>query len=472
VNTKLTATTRPLVLPAAADALDRTMLLMRDDVRVDVADTRLLDALLAPRIVLVADARNLASRAGQSALVATTLLFLRSGASVMIDAPDVLLLESQPPLVGTHLVSALVAAGSLIMRGVTCAADVTRTGAADIAVLFGDSRWHGTAPLVFVVSADALSVTMQAFASARDAIGERWSPRTRVPFGGLAAAGLASGEGFKLVMRNLRDLAVLPEQLDAFYSVSREANFEFDVGMGASAVLLAERLELGVTLGDVDAISGGAITQSALFTLARVPGEGDAPSAQARMRVLEPETSDASNLNRYALLLTTALGELKVDTLAAMDLGGLTIVPYAMRYTWESLVTLEGHARSVLVGVDHIPTRWTVQRAHPEWLGVGATSHHSAMSSEHPRGAPCAWCLHPEDSSAVRNIPTVAFVSHWAGLLLAWRLVRHRLGVTVDMRGQHEYLTPLRTDSPDSLWRSGVASRAECPNRCGRRRAA
>jgi hypothetical protein len=192
----------------------------------------------------------------------------------------------------------------------------------------------------------------------------------------------------------------------------------------------------------------------------------------ATVRVLEPERSDASNLNRYALLLAAALGERKVDTLAAMDLGALRIEPFPMRYTWESLVTINGHAPSVLVGVDHIPTRWAAQRAHPEWLGVGATSHHSAMSSEHPRGAPCAWCLHPEDSPAPGNIPTVGFVSHWAGLLLAWRLVRHRLGVGVDPRAQHEYLTPLRTDSRDALWRSGVASRAECPNRCGRGRRA
>lgn len=396
---------RALLLPGTAEALDRTMLLMRDDVRAEVANALLLEALLAPRVVLVADAPKLASAAAQSAFIATALLFLRSGASVTLDAPDLALHGPQPPLVGTRLVSALCDAGGALMQDVTCSGDLSRAGAADIVVLFGDSRWCGSALLVLVVSANAVTSTMRAFASVRDAFGERWPTVAHGPFGGLAAAALAAAEGYKYVMRSLRDVARLPMHVNTLFAVSRDAQFTFDAGVGVSDTALTERLGSGVELGAVDVLSAGAITQAALFALARIPSKADAPGAIGTLRILEPERSDASNLNRYSLLLASALGALKVDTLAAMDLGGITVVPYPTRYTWESLVMLRGHAPAVLVGVDHIPTRWTAQRAHPEWLGVGATSHHSAMSSEHSRGGPCTWCLHPDNFVGGRKHP-------------------------------------------------------------------
>ncbi|MGY4626463.1 hypothetical protein ACVWY3_004219 [Bradyrhizobium sp. USDA 4486] len=42
------------------------------------------------------------------------------------------------------------------------------------------------------------------------------------------------------------------------------------------------------------------------------------------------------------------------------------------------------------------PSRWFVQRASTAWLGVGATTHWSAMASFHVPGTDgCAECLHP-----------------------------------------------------------------------------
>jgi hypothetical protein len=133
-------------------------------------------------------------------------------------------------------------------------------------------------------------------------------------------------------------------------------------------------------------------------------------------------------------------------------------------------VALGGLADAVLVGVDHIPTRWAAQEARPAWLRVGATSHYHAMSSDHTHGTPCAWCLHSADEPDMGPIPTVAFVSHWAGLLLAWRLVRARLGLAVDTERQYDFFTPLRPDFPAALWRSHVALRRDCRNGCYRRR--
>ena len=52
-----------------ADALDRTLLLMRDEVGTDLADQVLIEALTSTSIVLVADHANIASHAAQTAFV-------------------------------------------------------------------------------------------------------------------------------------------------------------------------------------------------------------------------------------------------------------------------------------------------------------------------------------------------------------------------------------------------------------------
>lgn len=465
----------------AREALDRTLRLMRDDLSPEVSDDALLGALTAPRILVAADVANLASPAAQTALVATTLLVLRAGASVVVDAPDITPTGPQPPLATGPLVSALIHAGADLIEGVTCRArtpeaDATdhtenTAGRFDVVVLVGDTscpvlaevpalvvRLGATATATHVIATEPSSA-----ASVRPA-GARWDPSLGVPFGALAAAAIAAGEVYKLAMRSLAEWALAPEMFAQLFGVSHETRLSLDPAGEVDADALAALTDLGA----VDAVSGGAIIQAALFALARVP------RVRADVRVIEPEAGDASNLNRYALLRRSALGVPKAEALAAMAaagrLGGIRVTPVVTRYDRSTPAALGGLADAVLVGVDHIPTRWAAQKARPTWLAVGATSHYSAMSSDHARFTPCAWCLHPADEPDVGPIPTVAFVSHWAGLLLAWRLVRYRLGLPVDIGRQYDFFTPLRPDFPAALWRSPVAPRRDCPNACCRGR--
>jgi molybdopterin/thiamine biosynthesis adenylyltransferase len=202
-------------------------------------------------------------------------------------------------------------------------------------------------------------------------------------------------------------------------------------------------------------VSGGAIVNAILYALARVPG------VEGHARIIEPDRADLSNLNRYMLLLRSRLNTLKADDLAAVLAGsGLTIGPIPSRYEPSELPLLLPLAASVLVGVDDIPTRWLVQRARPDWLGVGATTHWSAMASFHAPGLGCAECLHPTDDPGNALIPTVAFVSFWAGLLTANYFLRHRARSVVSLDEQQVYLTALRPEHP--TW-SVVPRRRGCP---------
>jgi hypothetical protein len=124
------------------------------------------------------------------------------------------------------------------------------------------------------------------------------------------------------------------------------------------------------------------------------------------------------------------------------------------------LAKLKGLAPTVIVGVDHIPTRWAVQQAWPDWLVIGATSHWSSMASFHAEGLGCAQCLHFEDDPADGPIPTTACVSFWAGLPTAAYLVRHAAGQQIPAYEQQIYLSPFR---PENAFASAVDVRCDCP---------
>jgi hypothetical protein len=207
-------------------------------------------------------------------------------------------------------------------------------------------------------------------------------------------------------------------------------------------------------LGSFDCVSGGAIIQAALYVLARLPG------LAGRSRVIEPDRAVLTNLNRYMMLLRSrAMAQAcKAEDLARACAGaGLIIDPINKRY--EQGRTSIKLGRSVLVGVDDIPTRWVVQRAGPAWLGIGATTHWSAMASFHKAGMGCAECLHPLDDPGTGPIPTVAFVSFWAGLLLATYFLRQVSGRPAEAVEQQIYMTPFRAEN---TVRSVVPKRPGC----------
>jgi len=144
---------------------------------------------------------------------------------------------------------------------------------------------------------------------------------------------------------------------------------------------------------------------------------------------------------------------------------GLSFQPVPQSYDSDLFESMAPLAPTVVVGVDHIPTRWVVQQAEPELLVIGATTHWSAMASFHSEGLACAQCLHNKDDPGDDPIPTTACVSFWAGLLAAAYLTRHAANQVISTKEQQVYLTPFR---PEAVFPSGVATRGDCPT-CRRR---
>ncbi len=429
----------------ASDALARTMLLMRRDLQRDISDEALLEALMTIRVAVVADENNLTSPEGQHALVTTALLVARSGAQCFVDAPNVGLLGTQPPLRKPRVMDGLLDIGTDLVPGQRIVAGLPNDEV-DLTLVIGDSRRLVSAGAVLHISGDA-------WRGHAGQVGERWREQGS-PFGALAAAGLGAAEAYKAAMRRLSHHAASPVFRDFFSAATNS-----DVALpGADTDLSLTSTDLGA----FDFVSGGAIAQAALYALSRIP------DVRGEVRVIEPDTNDISNINRYAFLHRSAIHTLKVDHLSSLDLGGLSLSGVPLRYDGSTVAAIGPLASSVLVGVDHVPSRWAVQTAQPRWLGIGATEGYAAMMSVHGAGLPCARCVHPEGAEAPGPIPTAAFISHWAGLWLASVFAAVRSGSPTVPRQQVAFLPTLQLGAPGAVWETPGSPLEGCRLGCSR----
>jgi hypothetical protein len=423
------------------EALDRTLLLMRDNLVPEVDDSRLIAALTGTEAALVGDARNLSSHAAQCAYITSALLMARSGHRVHLAAPDVPLLGAQPPLTGNRLISALMEIGDDLLPGIAFSSGAPPRQM-DLLVAFGDSAPRFPARHALRVNATAWSALLGSKLTAARWIENEW------PCGALGVGALVATEAFKAAMHVLRPFANNVWLFDALFAFSDDLSVD----------LAPPDAPKEGSLGGFDFISGGAITNAALFALVRLPG------LSGSGRVIEPDRADGSNLNRYLLLLRSAVGQKKAELLRILMGPHLEIQAITSAYKGGTMSGVGKFLPSVLVGVDDIPVRWKVQEQDPHWLGIGATTHWAAMASFHQRGMACARCLHPRDDQGNGRIPTAAFVSFFAGLMLACYFVRAIGNEAVSPAEQYAYLSPLRLER---LRRSPVARRPDCPT-CNR----
>jgi len=199
-----------------------------------------------------------------------------------------------------------------------------------------------------------------------------------------------------------------------------------------------------------------------LYVLTRLP------RLQITARIFDNDVTEASNLNRNMLTLIDDVGLPKVVVVAQRCRPKVHLEAVREHFS-ERFLESRILAPRVLVGVDDIPSRWEVQRQARGWLAVGGTSHFSVSSSSHGPNQPCSGCLHPADEpdgTVGAPIPTISFVSFWAGLVTAVRLIRESLGTCCGPNRQHLWLTPLRMDLSSAAMWMRVAPRRDCPVKC------
>lgn len=389
------------------EALTRTLDLLEELVGADRRDE--VDATLAhARVRVSVTAEDLRLAATQAAVYALVMLTVRSGMAIEARLPAVPTVVELPGLTGGSFDGALAAAVPRMFPGASVLAP---TDAADIVVAFGDAPKPPGNGFVHVGCRDR-----RAWTSARHC--SPWQPAGPLP--ALAAAGLAAADVLKAALRRL-DAPAAAEVLAPL-----DASFTVPFALACP-----------IDLGEVFAVSAGAITQNFFLVLAA----DDRISGAAT--IFDRDRTELSNANRCPFVLVDEVPRPKVDAVRSMLPSRLAVHPVPSHLTAANR-DLVPAGSVVVVGADDIGARHLAQQLDPCWLGIGATSHYMTLVTEHPRGAACAGCAHPTLGDEVARIPTLAIVSFWAGYLLALRLVARAAGAPYGLDRQETTFWPLR----------------------------
>jgi len=178
-----------------------------------------------------------------------------------------------------------------------------------------------------------------------------------------------------------------------------------------------------------------------------------------QLEVWDDDVVRVDNLNRYPLFDIAQLGKPKVDALAALDLGRVSVQPMMRLFDSESTI----EADTLVVGADRVGPRWDVAKRSPYVAIVGSTDHYLTLTSVHRRGiGGCPACLHARDDGVDGVVPTISFVSFAAGLEVAALLVQ-----TGTLESWYQLTrTWLRPDVELSRRAGPIPRNPLCPLRC------
>lgn len=384
-------------------ALSRTTRLINQAFFDGQADeSAIATGLLATTVRLVADEANMVSRGGQAALVSAFQLIARMGIGIELIAPDVPLVTEIPPLSGPTLRAALLDLGQDLIPGATLRDSAEHV---DVAFVFGDTPCEDP-DAIYITATDLRCMLTREHHSGAVRL-------TRdVPIGALAAGAAAAAIALDTALAQIERVTGTPHSTRPRPSPGPPVDIDL--------AELFPSLSVGrAALGEVDAISAGAIANAFVSTLLWLP------DTTAELRVLDDDSGELSNVNRNMQQRASDGGKPKIEILARSSTSGLTIAGVNARFPETNREGILPLAERVAVGVDHIPARWWVQEEWPSNLYIGATTDHEAIVTTHHPGEPCAGCAHPHPLALAEDqfVPTISFVSFWAGLLQACALI-------------------------------------------------
>ena len=276
------------------EALDRTILLCRDFVRpAEASDDDIVEALTGISVSVVADAVNLQTAAAQAAVVALAGQVLGYGGRLRLIIPDVPVVGHQPPLRSQRLRSGLVELTDDSMPGARAEVAI-EPNPDDFVFVVGSTPWTRSRSIrVWRLGGTRWSGTI----APPGVVVPVWPDE--FPLGALVAATAAAAEPFKDVLAGM---------LTRVGAATRHQ--ELRAARAATVRLGEDDLSIGpMSLGDIDVVSGGAITISFLHVLLRFP------RISGHLRIFEPEVLELTNLNRYVLARRHQLGMKKVHAL-------------------------------------------------------------------------------------------------------------------------------------------------------------
>jgi molybdopterin/thiamine biosynthesis adenylyltransferase len=347
--------------------------------------------LTSTTIRLIADSQNMARRGGQAALVTAFQLIARMGIRIDLIAPETELVAIVPPLRQPPLRAALVDLSTDLIPNY---APPDPRKQADATFVFGDSPYE---------ESDAICVTVGDLACRLDRAAEPARISCDYPLGALAAGAAIAAIALH---------TALP-QIESATGLARTSRPRPNPGPPVDVDLtrIFPTLTTRSLDAPIDAISAGAITNAFVASGLWLPENTSA------MRIFDDDDVAIHNINRCLQFRASDTDRPKVHVLHEASSSGLAITGINARFDPGAAGDYRPLADRVVVGVDNIPARWWIQEEWPQSLYIGATTNNEAIVTTHHPGGPCAGCAHPEAGPTPDEIPTISFVSLWAGLL-------------------------------------------------------
>jgi hypothetical protein len=213
------------------------------------------------------------------------------GMQVGLSFPNAAMLMPQPPLSGASVYEALIASNETLLTGSTVRHSLNFDP--DLIFVLGDTKIEsGHAPCWRLNGADWYGALALDGAESAHVWTAEW------PIGSMVSAALAAAEAFKFAMRRLPLRGVTDR---VFFELSPSCNWKFDP---------ISIPEAGLSFGEVDIISAGAISQAALYVLMRLP------KVQMSGRIFDDDLTGPSNLNPNMLTLVADVDSKKVQVVA------------------------------------------------------------------------------------------------------------------------------------------------------------
>lgn len=192
------------------------------------------------------------------------------------------------------------------------------------------------------------------------------------PFGAGVAASLAAANLFRMLL--------LPDP-----RLDRDTRLEVPALVGAENGSSPRSMLPGTAV----LIGAGAIGNAAAWALARTP-------AQGRLTIVDHETIELSNLQRYVLAERRDEGSRKVDVGARVFDGNIVAAPFPDDL--RAFVEARGHAvDAMLLALDSAADRRSAQASLPRWIANAWTQSNDLGVSVHPTfgsGNACVACLY------------------------------------------------------------------------------
>jgi len=269
-----------------------------------------------------------------------------------------------------------------LARSINPGIEITNTGTGKAGVLVGDSR----PPFETTVFAGATGWDSHVSLSNPAPIG-----RTSNPMGAGAAACIATANIFRRVFLNGWETTMDRDLVLSTYTFTPESTPK-------SVPNENWNIQDEVVLAGVGAIGMGAV-----WALARAPMTGV-------LHLVDPETVELTNLQRYVLANRKDVGRAKVRVAARLLRG--TLRPRVHQIDWRTFVSKNGYRWSrVLAAFDSADARRELQSSLPRWIANAWTQVGDLGVSVHPcfgEDGACLACLYLPEGTVPNEDEVVA----------------------------------------------------------------